>query len=336
MSTSTEIKRKAKELGYLACGIIPSMVFDEYTKALDDRINSFPESKELYANFYKLAEKNEAAKSIIVTTIRYNKYKVPEKLQGLIGKMYLFDSRLSYSYENRAKLEFETYLKTFGFNILPSNVPVRWAAVKAGLGKFGRNNFIYDPEHGSYIIINTWAIDKELDYDTGDEKSFPSGCNENCQKCVSSCPTAALSGSLSMDMGKCIARHSFSAKDALDEKTRSQMGLWIYGCDVCQDVCPLNKDKFKESKEFPLLSEFEEYLKPENLLTMDENTYLNIVDPRFWYIGKDNIWLWKCNALRHMINSGDPKYHSFIKKHCDDPDPRIKELAQWGSNKLKI
>ena len=330
MSTM-EIKRKATQLGFLACGIIPSIAFDEYTQSLDDRLKAFPESKELYEPFYGFAAKNEAAKSIIVCTQRYNRYKIPENFNGVIGKMYLFDGRLIYSYEYRAKIEFETYLKTLGVNILPSNIPARWAAAKAGLGKFGRNNFIYDSEHGSYIIINAWAVDKELDYHIIEENSLVSGCNENCRNCIRSCPTGALSDSLSMDMRKCIARHSFSAKDTLEENTRTQMGSWLYGCDLCQDACPLNKDKFTESEEFPLLHEFEEYLRPENILEMDEHTYLEIVNPRFWYIGKDNIWLWKCNALRHMINSGDPKYHRLIKKHCDDSDPRIKELALWGS-----
>ena len=331
MST-IQIKRKAEELGYLACRIIPSAAFNEYTQALDKRVASFPESKELYEPLYAFAAENKNARSIIVCTQRYNRYKVPESLKGRIGKMYLFDSRLSYSQEFRFRNEFETYLKTLGIPLLEGAVPSRWAAVKAGVGKFGRNNFIYSPEHGSYIIIHSWVTDKELEYDEVEENYLNSECKENCQKCVSSCPTGALSGSLSMDRSKCIAQLSFFAKDIPDEDTRSKMGLWLYGCDVCQDLCPLNKDKFTESEEFPLLREFEEYLKPENLLSMDEDTYTNLVNPRFWYIEKENLWLWKCNALRFMANSGEKKYHDLIKKHCDHEDQRVRETALWGCN----
>ena len=139
-----------------------------------------------------------------------------------------------------------------------------------------------------------------------------------------------------MDRGRCITQLTCFANDTLDEETRSQMGLWLYGCDGCQDACPQNKDKFKESEEYPLLREYEVYLRPEGLLEMDENTYLNVINPRFWYAGKDKLWLWKCNALRHMVNSRDPEYHSLIKKSCDHEDARVRDVAQWGMRKLGI
>jgi len=329
------IKHKALKLGYLACGIIPADEVHEYTRHLDKCVKSFPESKKLYEPLYDLARLPEAAKSIIVCTQRYNGYKVPDTLSGLIGKLYMFDGRIPYSKEYRAETEFEMYLKILGVNILQCDVPVRLAAAKAGLGKFGRNNFIYDAEHGSYIWIDAWVTDKELDYDAVQETALLSECNEDCKKCIQSCPTKALAGSLSMDRGKCVAHLQFYT-GTLEENIRSQMGLWQYGCDACQDVCPLNKDKFMEPEEFPLLEEFEEYLKPEHILEMDEDTYINIINPRFWYAGKGGLWLWKCNTLRVMINSGEKKYHSLIKKYCNHADNRISETAQWGCDKLGI
>ena len=303
--SSLEIKNRALELGYLACGIIPPNLFDEFKEYLDERVKSFPESKELYGSLYGNVRQPENAKSIIVCTQRYNKYKVPESLDGLIGKYYLFDYRVPYSQEYRAGVEFEAYLKLLGVNILQCNIPVRLAAAKAGLGKIGCNNFLYDTEHGSYIGANAWVIDKELEYDEVEENVLMSACNDACQKCVQSCPTKALSGSFSMNSGRCITYLTCFAKDTLDENTRAQMGLWLYGCDECQDACPLNKDKFVESEEFPLLKEYEEYLKPERISEMDEDTYVNIVNPRFWYAGKDGLWLWRSNALRNIANSGE-------------------------------
>ena len=317
-------------MGYLACGIIPPITFQEYAQSLDERIKLFPESKELYENLCDFVTPPKEAKSIIVCTLRYNQYKIPASLDGLIGKSYLFDARLSYAPEKRLEAEFEEYLKLLGINILQCGVPDRLAAAKAGLGKFGRNNFIYDNEHGSYIVIGTYVVDKELDYDPIAEKIVLPQCSDNCERCVKSCPTKALSGGFKMNRGKCVTQINCYAKNILDRDTRTQMGSWLYGCDACQDACPVNNGKLTESSEFPLLKEYEEYLKPENLLEMDENTFANIVYPRFWYIGTDKLWLWKCNVLRYMMNSGDGKYRHLIEKYSKHEDERIREVAQSG------
>ena len=334
MKTS-DIKQKALELGYMAAGVIPVSAIKEYTHYLDERVKSFPESKELYGSLYGFANPPEAAKSIVVCTRRYNKYKVPESLNGLIGKLYLFDSRLPYSDEYRAKVEFETYLKISGIRILQCGVPDRLAAAKAGLGKFGRNNFIYSPDCGSYIWIDAWVTDEELDYDHVEEDIHLSACNDGCGKCMQACPTKALSGAFSMDRGKCVTQLQ-CFDNVPDENLRTRMGTWLYGCDACQDACPVNENKFSETNEFPLLAEIEEYLSPERLLEMDEDTYQNVVNPRFFYLGKEGLWRWKCNVLGSIINSGDSKYHALIKKSCNDEDTRVRKVAQFGCEKLGI
>jgi len=331
-----KIKSKALELGYTACGIIPSSVFEEYSQYLKERAETFPESKELYEPLHALARPPVDGKSIIVCTQSYNRYKTPDSLNGLIGKLYLFDGRLPYTYEYRAKMAFETYLGMLGMNILKGALPARWAAAKAGLGKFGHNNFIYSEEHGSYIWIDAWIVDEELDYDNAPENLSLSACNENCHKCVKACPTNALSKEFSMDRGKCVTHVTCNSKDVPNENIRTGLGLWLYGCDACQDACPMNKSKLKEAEEFPLLKEFEEFLKPENILKMNEETYLKVLNPRFWYIGKDAFWLWKCNALRNLINSGSGEYHQIIKQCRNDTDKRIRETAEWGCKKLNI
>jgi epoxyqueuosine reductase len=330
---SKEIKAKAFQLGSLACGIIPSNVFHDYNQHINERISSFPKSKELYEPLRELVSPPLNARSIIVCIQRYNKYKIPCRLDGLIGKYYLFDSRIPYSNEYRAKSEFEEYLKILGMKIIECGIPDRLAAAKAGVGKFGRNNFLYSLEHGSYIKIDKWVIDIELDYDPVEDNIYLASCND-CRNCISSCPTKALNDSFLMDRGKCATqfltypKEPWHDNEKLDKETWLEAGTWVYGCDACQDACPLNKDKFIESEEFPLLEEFVEHLQPENIMEMDNETYINIINPRFWYAGEDGLWRWKCMALRSMINSGDSKYYNLIKKYREHDDSRIREAAQ--------
>ena len=323
------IKDKALELGYLACGIIPAAEFFEYHRILDERIEAFPDSKNLYKRFHKLSRLPDAGKSIVVCTCSFSDYLTPDSLDGRIGKTYLFDSRIPYSFEYRARKEFEAFLGTLGIGVLEGNVPARFVAAKAGLGKFGYNNFLYCEDHGSNIWIDTWIVDIELDYDDIPKNLYLHECSDSCRRCVDACPTGALADSFSMDMGKCITHLQFE-DEVLDEALWSQMGEWLYGCDACQDVCPLNMGLPKGANAFPLLSEFEELLKLESVLDIDEEVYVKILNPRFWYANECGSWLWKRNALLNMINSGDSKYRRLIERCCSHDDARLREIAQWG------
>jgi len=331
-----KIKEKALQLGYSGCGIIPAAIFEEYYKALDERIESFPESKEFYDSQYGRGTPPDGSKSIIVCVRGYNHYKIPEKLGKHIGKYYLFHGGIPYSKAYSIKAEFEAYLQVSGMRILKSQPPpMRWAAAKAGLGKFGRNNFIFTPEHGSHTHIDAWIVDTVLDYDNPVNDTLMPQCRANCRKCIDACPTKALSDEFSMDRGKCIT-HLMYEKKSLSNETRAQMGQWLYGCDACQDVCPMNKGKLMQAEDFPLLSQYEEYMEPEKILLMDEDTYANIVYPRFWFAGKDALVTWQRNALRCMINSGDTKYHKLIQECNTHPEPRIQEIAKWGCATLGL
>jgi len=300
-----KIKEKALQLGYSSCGIIPATPFEEYRDALDERIKSFPESEKLYEPLYGLVNPHEKAKSIIVCIRGYTQYKIPKSLQGRIGKYYLFSRYAPYSYENRSKNEFESYLIASGIQVLNENIPARAAAVKAGLGHFGCNTFFYTKEHGSYNGIDIWVVDKVLDYDIINENVMAPGCGgEKCNKCVQACPTKALDKCHSMNRGRCLPSLLYSKKEPTKEDSKL-MGKWLFGCDICQDVCPLNHGKFTETEEFPLLSQLEPLLQPEAILTMDEYTYLKAVHPQFPFAGKDGLPIWKRNASRALLTQSD-------------------------------
>jgi epoxyqueuosine reductase len=355
---SALIRNKAIELGYDLCGITHADPFDELAKEVVRRNELFPDHS-WYAKGHinwlieplAYPERSlKGAKSLIVCARRYNKYVRPKDLDGRIGKTYIFDHRTPYAKSYKAPVDFKEFLKEIGINVkravdVPEGaiVSARRTAVRAGLGRFGKNNFLYT-RFGSWVWIDLWLTDIKLRYD--DEPKTRSLCPPDCTRCIDACPTKALSAPNTLDYSKCIAYLSYypciqiqpPEKGPLyslpPENLRKQMGEWLYGCDVCQDVCPINR-RWSEEEEFSGLSEVAPKITLENIFRMDESYFQTNLYPRFFYMGQDLMWVWKSNSIRAMANSGDPKYIEHIEAACSDPDKNLREMGTWALQSIK-
>ncbi len=112
-----------------------------------------------------------------------------------------------------------------------------WAQ-RSGLGWIGKNGNLISKQSGSFFFLATIICDLELEYDSPYAKDY---CG-SCTKCIDSCPTDAILPDKVIDGSKCISYFTIELKDALiDEKMKGKFNDWMFGCDVCQDVCPWNR-----------------------------------------------------------------------------------------------
>jgi epoxyqueuosine reductase len=113
----------------------------------------------------------------------------------------------------------------------------RAAAARAGLGFFGKNTNLLQARRGSWFFLAEILVDLDLPSDRSEIKV---GCG-SCQRCLDACPTEAFEGPYVLDSRRCISYMTIENQGAIPRELREGLGEWIFGCDVCQDVCPFNR-----------------------------------------------------------------------------------------------
>lgn len=341
MMIAEKIQQKAYELGIHKCGIIKPESMMDYADRLRERMGKIPDGEKQYGYFLNFADIKKSipwAKSIIVLIFHYGHYILPqESIVKSYGKSYLVDARFNPDSEERKTLfEFDDWLHTMGlktvWNEHPGITAMRWAAHKAGLGIVRRNNFFYT-EKGSWVNIRALATDEEMELI--EKHSLPE-CSVDCDKCIKACPTKSLSEPYTMNMATCVSRLTTSNDiESYDDITNRQIGIRIYGCDVCQDVCPMNKNKWENKDIFPNLNNLSNFLSPVDILTLNYDDIERIFAAKFFYIKKENLWRWKLNAINVMVNNFNENYHTYIRHSLDDKYEIVRKKAQWALEKIK-
>ncbi|MBN1523221.1 MAG: epoxyqueuosine reductase [Spirochaetales bacterium] len=119
-----------------------------------------------------------------------------------------------------------------------SKIPEKWLAKAAGVGEFGKNNLIINSKFGTRFVIAVLFIN--MDLPPSPSMGFASDPCKNCTKCIDACPVGALSGDGGLDTNKCLQARA-TTPETWDEKTKKIWGQRLYGCEICQQVCPYNK-----------------------------------------------------------------------------------------------
>lgn len=194
----------------------------------------------------------------------------------------------------------------------------------AGLGWQGKNTMLIGPRLGSYVLLAGLAMTVDVPADSAE----PDHCG-TCTKCLEACPTDAFPRERVLDASKCVAYFNIEHKAPVPEAFRPGMGDWVYGCDVCQEVCPWNRfeapARALPAARVPTELPLEELAEGPNLRSRLKGLPVSRAMRRRM----------TRNALLAMGNSGDPKWRELLERHARSADATIAEQAAWSLARLK-
>ncbi len=198
----------------------------------------------------------------------------------------------------------------------------------AGVGWTGKNTCILNQKHGSWLFLGVILSSLELMPDT----PVPDRCG-SCTRCIDACPTRALVAPYQLDASLCISYLTIEKRGAIPERLRAGVGHHLFGCDICQDVCPWNRKapvtaipEFQARPELvhPAL-EWIAQLTPEEFRRAFRNSPMR----------RAKLSGLRRNVAVAMGNSGQPKFLPALEKLAQDEDASVAEHARWAISKLQ-
>ena len=246
MNYSQLIKQKAEKFGFQSCGISKAEFLEEEAPSLETWLNKgyHGEMQYMENHFDKRLNPTllvDGAKSVISLSYNYfPKVKIDEINNFKISK-YAYGEDYHEVIKDILKnmvAELQEEIGEFGFRVFVDSAPVlekAWAR-KSGLGWVGKNANLITKKHGSFYFLAEIICDLELDYDL----AVTDHCG-SCRACIDACPTQAIVSDRIVDGSKCISYATIELKNEIPDYFNGKMDDWMFGCDVCQDVCPWNR-----------------------------------------------------------------------------------------------
>ena len=296
------IKNEAKRLGFISCGISRAEFLEDEAPRLEKwlKMKMNGEMKYMENYFEKRLDPTKLvddAKSII--SLSYNYF--PEDLQNKEApKVSKYAYGMDYHYVIKEKLIFFlTFIKDKIGDVhgraFVDSAPIlekAWAA-KSGIGWVGKNSNLITKQVGSFYFLAELIVDLDLDYDRIESDH----CGE-CTACIDSCPTEAIAQPYVVDGSKCISYFTIELKENIPKEFKGKFDDWVFGCDICQDVCPWNK--FSKPHKEPLFQSSSELMK------MSRDEWNEITEETFNKIFKNS-------ALKRTGYKGLTRNLNFIK-----------------------
>tara|TARA_B100001093_G_scaffold398647_1_gene386014 strand:- start:1910 stop:2842 length:933 start_codon:yes stop_codon:yes gene_type:complete len=270
------IKRKASELGFISCGISKSGFLENEIGRFESWLKNNYHGKMSYMerNFDKRMDTRklvDGSKSVISLLFNYFPSKDINSTDSFKISKYAYGKDYHFIIKDKLKTLLSNMRNEIGEidgRVFIDSAPIlekAWAK-KSGLGWIGKNTNLISKKTGSFFFIAEIIVDLELEYDN----EVTDHCG-SCSACLDACPTDALYEPYKIDASKCISYFTIELKEQFPKNLKKDFKDWIFGCDICQDVCPWNK--FSKPNSEPLLNpikEINQYSKKDWLDITDE------------------------------------------------------------------
>jgi epoxyqueuosine reductase len=328
--TEAELERLAEELGIDAIGAAPAEPYEDTERAIAER-----RARGLFAEMrFTMAQPEVSchperllpnARTVVSAALAYYApAPEPDRWQGRLPR-YTWTDRYA---ELREKLDALGRRLGGAYRVLvDANQHVdREGAVRAGVGFYGKNTMLITRRHGSWVVLGALVTDVEI------EPSPPLALDcGSCRLCIDACPTDALAEPGVLDATRCLSYWTQSPRP-IPEEYREPLGTQVYGCDICQDVCPWNRGTEKRRAGEPLPADAEPVVSlldwleapDDELRARYDRLYVPRNDPRYL----------RRNALVAAGNSGDPDLVPAVARHADAEDELLREHAEWALRRL--
>lgn len=279
------IKTEAKRLGFLSCGISKAEFLEEEAPKLESWLNQNKHGKMQYMenHFDKRLDPTllvEGSKSVVSLTYNYFSEQLQHDSEAPKISTYAYGMDYHYVIKNKLNQLLEFIKEEIGDvhgRAFVDSAPIlekAWAK-KSGLGWIGKHSNMLTQKVGSFYFIAELIIDLELEAD----HAVTDHCG-SCTACIDACPTDAITEPYKVDGSKCISYFTIELKENIPTEMGGKLDNWMFGCDVCQDVCPWNR--FSKQHNEPLFNP-----KPE-LLSMTKKDWEEITQETFNKVFKNS------------------------------------------------
>ena len=261
------IKRLAKQIGFSSCGISRARFLHEEEKNFEDWLKQGYQGTMSYLekNFDKRLDPTKlvpGAKSIISLTFNYFPTKKKFNDNSFLISKYAYGKDYHIIIKDKLKELFSQMKKEVGDiegRVFVDSAPIHeraWAKI-SGLGWIGKNSLLLNKKMGSYFFLAELICDLDLEYDS----TVSDHCG-TCTKCIDACPTDAITQAQVVDANRCISYLTIENKNEIPKELSKSFNNYIFGCDICQDVCPWNRFSTSHNeKEFLPNEEFSKMSK---------------------------------------------------------------------------